>query len=575
MAAEVIRWLGGPGSGKTHQLVEFVRSEIADGRSPRDLAIMSFSRAQTHDLRTRIGVLARRDDDCEIRTIHGTVLAACIRTGLIDMRQSQIIAPGERRHVPHYKTFCDAHDLKFAVNVSTDDIDEGAVSSHDLPPGNALFAISTYLKATLRENDDWEEAQREMDISFPAYCHNVTGLLNAWDTYKCGKHLLEHEDYVHVALREQLPPPAPVLIVDEYQDTSPSQHAVIQRWIEHPDTERVYLAGDSDQSIYGFRGCDPSLLLSYTAVDRGSGSGNSRPVSRRCPGNVLRLAETVLGHPGNATPVPDTEGLITTVSPRGMDDLARQIEDGVIRAGRTGHRGPDVYILCRYGHYVQDLSAGLFDAGIPHTSVRDGRITRWQSIRLGRERGRYERGTVDLWALTCCVRRIADVGGFAPLNLAEADALVAALVPEADRKGVREAIRAKRKRPPRQLVAGDVFQHVACAEGADVLGDMNIRGAARAAIAACLRREEQRGFVIRPDQVRIDTIHASKGLEAPVVLLHSGYIRGRLAGLLDAAKAAEERRVYYVGMTRTSDVLLFLDAFKGSGVTSPILQEVM
>lgn len=574
MTPEIIRWRGGPGSGKTYRLVGFVQSEIADGRSPRDLAIMSFSKSQTLDLRARIGVLERRDDDCEIRTIHGMVLSACIRAGLVDMGQSRIIAPGERKHLKHYKTFCDVHDLKFAANVSQDDIDEAVVSSHDLLPGNALIALSTYLRATLRENDDWKEAQREMDISFPSYRYNVTGLLDSWDAYKRENHLIEHEDYIHVALREQLPPPAPVLIVDEYQDTSPSQHAVIKQWIEHPDVERVYLAGDEDQSIYGFRGCDPGLLLSYRAVDRGSGDNGSRPVSRRCPGNVLSLAESILGHLGNAAPVPEREGLIATVSPKGMDDLARQIEDGVIRAGRTEHRGPDVYILCRYGHYVQDLSAGLFAAGIPHTSIRDGRITRWQSIRLGRDRKHYERDTVDPWALTCCIRKIADVGVFAPMTLDEADSLVSALIPEADRKGVCDAIRAKRKRT-KYLVAGDVFQHAGCDQSAAVLGEMNISDDARTAIAACLRREERRGFVIRPDQVRIDTIHSSKGLEAPVVLLHSGYIKGRLAGLLDAAKVAEERRVYYVGMTRTSDVLLFLDAFKGNGVTSPVLQEVM
>jgi len=34
MSADLIRWTGGPGSGKTHQLLEDVRREVEDGRTP-------------------------------------------------------------------------------------------------------------------------------------------------------------------------------------------------------------------------------------------------------------------------------------------------------------------------------------------------------------------------------------------------------------------------------------------------------------------------------------------------------------------------------------------------------------
>jgi len=574
MSAEIVRWRGGPGSGKTHKLVEFVREEINRGRSPNELAIMSFARSQTADLRVRIGD-ASRTRKYEIRTIHGTVLSACIRAGLVDLKDRRIITLGEPRHAKYYRSFCEVHDLKFASNVRVDDMEEGQYATRDLLPGNTLFAMSTYLKSTMRGYDEWKTAQADLDLAFPAYRYNVPDLMRAWDEYKLANHLLEHEDYIHIALDENLPPPAPVLITDEYQDVSPSQHAVVRRWVQHPATERVYIAGDEHQSIYGFRGCDPSLLLSHHAEDRGSGVGNPRPVSRRCPGNVIAAAEAVLGHQANAAPCEGKEGLIATISPRTIDDLARQVEEGVIRAGRTEHRGADVYILCRFGHYVQDLSKGLFKAGIPHTSIREGRITRWESIRLGRDSKHLDPDTVDVWPLVCAVRKIGIMGDFVTLLPPETEALMKALVPEDGRSAALTALKAKYKRT-KVLVAGDVFQHAPLREsGTGILGETNIRDDARTAIATCLRREKQRGFTIRPDQVRIDTIHSAKGLETPVVFLHTGYIKGRLAGLQDASRVAEERRVYYVGLARTSDVLLFLDAFKGDGVTTPLLQGVM
>ncbi|MDK2974655.1 MAG: UvrD-like helicase C-terminal domain [Methanofollis sp.] len=69
--------------------------------------------------------------------------------------------------------------------------------------------------------------------------------------------------------------------------------------------------------------------------------------------------------------------------------------------------------------------------------------------------------------------------------------------------------------------------------------------------------------------VRVDTVQAAKGLEAAAVLLHTGCLRGRLSDLTDPDRRAEERRVYFVGATRASHALLFLDY--GEGPRCPIL----
>jgi DNA helicase II / ATP-dependent DNA helicase PcrA len=43
-----------------------------------------------------------------------------------------------------------------------------------------------------------------------------------------------------------------VLFVDEFQDVSPLQFALYELWAR--THERVYVAGDDDQTIYGFQG---------------------------------------------------------------------------------------------------------------------------------------------------------------------------------------------------------------------------------------------------------------------------------------------------------------------------------
>ncbi|MCH5159376.1 MAG: UvrD-helicase domain-containing protein [Clostridiales bacterium] len=60
------------------------------------------------------------------------------------------------------------------------------------------------------------------------------------------------------------------IFVDEYQDTNPIQEAIV-RAISSPDN--LFMVGDVKQSIYGFRGCEPSIFTDkysdYKATDKG------------------------------------------------------------------------------------------------------------------------------------------------------------------------------------------------------------------------------------------------------------------------------------------------------------------
>ena len=57
-------------------------------------------------------------------------------------------------------------------------------------------------------------------------------------------------------------PNVDMLIVDEAQDLSPLQIAVVEQWAER--CSKVYVAGDDDQAIYQFQGGEPRWLLSLS-----------------------------------------------------------------------------------------------------------------------------------------------------------------------------------------------------------------------------------------------------------------------------------------------------------------------
>jgi len=572
MTADLIRWRGGPGAGKSTTLIAYVRSEAAAGAGTGDLAVMTFSRSQAADLAARLHAAVFPDAGAGTMrsmctTIHGAALRQCLAAGLIENPRAQVIQPGDRRKAAIYQTFMDAHGLAFDPAVGTDDDEERSRS--DLPVGNQVVALAAYLSATLRTADAWREAAAALGLAVPGYAWPVENLLDAWAAYKAGRGLFEHEDYVRLALDHDLPPPARILVVDEYQDVSPAQDALIRQWAAHPETCRLYVAGDEDQSIYGFRGCDPSLFLGLDAADLGATGPVSRPASHRCPARIMAAAETILGRPANVSPC-NREGQVHHVRPGTAEDLARQVEEAIACA-RTlpGGRRP-VFILSRYRKGAGSLARALSAAGVPCTSIRPGRVRFWTGVRIGRDRSCLEAARVSPWTLKKAIARYLAGSEIDPVPTDEAETLAFSVLGGRERTAALTRLRIRARRGP--IRPGDLYALTGGRQGSRIFDALNLRPWIVEEIRACLGREARRGSEIAPDMVRVDTVHAAKGLEAAVVLLHTGYLKNRMGDLADPGRQAEERRIYYVGATRASHALLLLDF--GEGPVCPVLAGV-
>ncbi len=96
----------------------------------------------------------------------------------------------------------------------------------------------------------WEEKRERGGIDFNDLEHLVLQLLHDPET-------LEdiHNRYKHI-------------FVDEYQDINPVQESIINLLAQ---SDNLFMVGDVKQSIYGFRGCDPTIFAEkYSAYKRGN-----------------------------------------------------------------------------------------------------------------------------------------------------------------------------------------------------------------------------------------------------------------------------------------------------------------
>src|SRR5690606_16521687 len=75
---------------------------------------------------------------------------------------------------------------------------------------------------------------------------------------------------------------------DEQQDSSRLQNEAIRRLTSN--SRWVYICGDVFQSIYGFSGSDPRMMMQWDVGDR----QRILPQSYRCPAAIQALGEEIL-----------------------------------------------------------------------------------------------------------------------------------------------------------------------------------------------------------------------------------------------------------------------------------------
>jgi ATP-dependent exoDNAse (exonuclease V) beta subunit len=106
-------------------------------------------------------------------------------------------------------------------------------------------------------------SQREIAV-YPALLKKIRQEI---ETKKRSQNLLDFNDLEEKALellsiekyRTMLQERHPWIIVDEFQDTSPIQWKILSQ-LHQPEKNRLVIVGDPRQSIYRFRGADPSLF---------------------------------------------------------------------------------------------------------------------------------------------------------------------------------------------------------------------------------------------------------------------------------------------------------------------------
>lgn len=240
----VTKIFGPPGTGKTTRLLAILEDELASGTDPRRIAYVTFSVAARLEAKTRVMKkfpLIPAEALHYFKTIHGICYAE------IGMHKNNVM------QLEDYLKFAKACPIEFSDSF-TDNFDiDGMPFGWVTSPGNQIMNIRQV--AAARRLDPFSDEVIRKDWPRDIKRKEVAHVLDLYAKYKSDESKFDFVDMLLMYEKSGDPLAIDVIIVDEAQDLSRLQWALVRKMAAN--AKRMYLAGDDDQSIYGFLGADP------------------------------------------------------------------------------------------------------------------------------------------------------------------------------------------------------------------------------------------------------------------------------------------------------------------------------
>jgi superfamily I DNA/RNA helicase len=254
---------GPPGTGKTTKLLEIIEEEMANGIKPQEIAFVSFTNAAVNEAKTRTVKKFKllRKDILWFKTIHSLCFALCKLPG------QQVVTP---------------YDLKIFAKLHR--VADFSGDSRKKERGDvALEAYNLARSAQMTLKDAWMASTNWVIHDFAA----MEDFVMAYEEWKLNSGMVDFQDMIDNYLDNPIKTDVKISIIDEVQDLNGQQWEVIENTFSESD--RQYVAGDDDQSIYAWSGSRVDKMLGYPADEK-----IMLHQSYRCPKAVYSAANLIL-----------------------------------------------------------------------------------------------------------------------------------------------------------------------------------------------------------------------------------------------------------------------------------------
>ena len=604
--------MAGAGSGKTRVLTRRIAHLLATGdAAPWEILAITFTNKAADEMRRRvIELVGPRAERMWVSTFH----SACLRI----LREHA----GRLGYDTGFTVY-DEVDSRRLIEIVEDELH---IDTKRLP-SRAVAAVISQAKAQLvsaeRFADDasWgaDPYRRRIGSVYTEYQRRLRGAnaMDFDDLLACAADLLARHDDVLERYRDRFRH----ILVDEYQDTNHAQHALVR--LLGSGHGNVTVVGDSDQSIYRWRGADIANILEFEEAFPNSVTV-SLEQNYRSTQTILDAANAVIAN--NSARRPKhlfTQGAdgerICRYRAEDERDEASFVASEILRLRSAEHLSyGDVAVFYRTNAQSRAIEEELVRQGIGYKVIGG---TRFYDRREVRDMLAYLRVIANPDD-EMSFRRIVNVpkrgiGATSLLRLAaaasDAGTSLGRVLEQAEAaglggkalKGAHElsAILRELRAAAAEIPPGDLVELVATRTGyldelaAERTHEAQGRIENIAELAGVAQEYERVSELLEtvalvsdsdelePDAARVSlmTLHTAKGLEFPAV-----FLVGMEEGIFPHSRALgepleleEERRLCYVGITRARRFLTFTHAWSRTlwgrtmpGIPSRFLSEV-
>ena len=267
--------LAGPGSGKTSVIVERTAYMINEGKIPASsILVVTFSRAAATEMKERfLEFVGQNRSEVTFGTFHGIFYG--ILKAAYHLSAANILSEEEKFSILREMT------EKYGQEMAQEgDFIEEVAREISVVKGNCISPEHYYASCCSDEifRDIFHgykqalKAKRKLDFDDMILCcyelfSQRPDILKAWQ-----------KKFVYI-------------LVDEFQDINSLQYKILQM-LAAP-ANNLFIVGDDDQSIYHFRGARPEIMLNFTR-DYPGAETVLLDVNYRCSGNILKTAMNVI-----------------------------------------------------------------------------------------------------------------------------------------------------------------------------------------------------------------------------------------------------------------------------------------
>ena len=577
--------VAGAGSGKTRVLTRRIAYLVQEGISPFEILAITFTNKAADEMKQRVAALV---GGVAQRMWVSTFHSACVR---ILRRDAERLG---------YKKSFTIYDQADAVRLVTYVMRDLNIDAKRMPPRQVHAAIST-AKNELLDFDTYRTRSKTI------YERRIADVYAEYQKRLLGASAMDFDDLLMVTVNLLQACPDVLahyqtrfkhLLVDEYQDTNRAQNElVILLGKEH---RNVCVVGDSDQSVYRFRGADIRNILEFEDAFPDA-TTIVLEQNYRSTQTILDAANAVIAN--NAMRKPKalwTEQvggeLITRYHAEDEHDEAAYVCHEIERAHTHDTRWGDVAVFYRTNAQSRSVEEELNRRNIPYKVVGG---TKFYDRREIKDVLAYVRAVVNP-ADEVSLKRIVNVPkrGVGDTSIGRVDAWAAshglafgAALEDAERAGVTGRALGGLKELLTLLddlraidKPADLLEAIATRTGyvAELEAERTIEAAGRleniAELIGHAREYESLDEFLEgvslvadsdevPDaddsKVVLMTLHTAKGLEFPVVFivgLEDG-VFPHLRSLGEPDELEEERRLCYVGITRARERLYLTHAW--------------